>query len=88
MLLKQLRNFLKNEKLIMETSQVKFWKGEFGKDYSDRNTFDESEWDKKCIETWGLTKLQMNEACIGTLPKDAKVLEVGCNIGRDGAMLI
>lgn len=65
----------------METSQVKFWKGEFGKDYTDRNTFDESEWDKKAIETWGVTRLQMNEACIGTLPKDAKVLEVGCNIG-------
>src|SRR5687768_9923652 len=65
----------------METNQIKFWQGEFGKDYTDRNTLDEEEWDKKCIETWGATKLQMNEACIGTLSKDAKVLEVGCNVG-------
>jgi pseudaminic acid biosynthesis-associated methylase len=65
----------------MATEQIKFWQGEFGKNYTDRNNFDEEEWDKKCIEIWGVTKLQMNEACLGNLSKHAKILEVGCNVG-------
>lgn len=65
----------------METSQVHFWKGEFGKDYTDRNTYSAEEWDNFYLTNWGKTKLQMNEACMGKLPKDIRILEVGCNIG-------
>jgi pseudaminic acid biosynthesis-associated methylase len=61
--------------------QEQFWQGEFGKEYTDRNSFSNQEWDRMCIETWGKTKLEINTLTIGDLPKDIKILEVGCNIG-------
>ncbi len=33
------------------------------------------------LETWGKTKLEINNSMIGHLPKDIKILEVGCNSG-------
>jgi pseudaminic acid biosynthesis-associated methylase len=65
----------------METSQIKFWKGEFGKDYTDRNSYDLQSWDNFYLTNWGLTKLEMNNACMGFLDKTSKILEVGCNVG-------
>lgn len=65
----------------MKTKQIEFWDGNFGKEYTDRNSFDQKEWDNFYISTWGKTKLEMNQNLIGHLPKDIKILEVGCNIG-------
>ena len=65
----------------METTQIKFWKGEFGQDYTDRNNFDPASWDKFYLSYWGITKEAMNEACMGFMNKNSKILEVGCNIG-------
>jgi pseudaminic acid biosynthesis-associated methylase len=65
----------------METPQINFWKGNFGKEYTERNSFDLEEWNKLYISIFGVTKIQMNQEFIGDLPKDIKVLEVGCNIG-------
>ncbi|MBK7128947.1 MAG: methyltransferase domain-containing protein [Crocinitomicaceae bacterium] len=64
-----------------KTEQTDFWSGNFGKDYTERNLFTESEWDSYYLKQYGLTKLEMNDEFIGNLPKDAKILEVGCNIG-------
>jgi pseudaminic acid biosynthesis-associated methylase len=65
----------------METTQIKFWKGEFGREYTDRNNFDTQSWDKFYLRNWGITKTEMNNACMGFLDKSSKILEVGCNIG-------
>lgn len=65
----------------MDTKQIEFWRGEFGKEYTDRNSYDPTSWDKFYMDNWGVTKLQMNEECLAGLPKDIKILEVGCNIG-------
>lgn len=65
----------------MNTTQEKFWQGEFGKEYTDRNTRDIKEWEKFYIDTWGVTKQSINEKLIGNLPKDIKILEVGSNTG-------
>jgi pseudaminic acid biosynthesis-associated methylase len=65
----------------MSNKQSDFWSGDFGKEYNDRNSFSEEGWDKFYIDNWGITKIQMNEAFIGKLPKDIKILEVGSNIG-------
>jgi pseudaminic acid biosynthesis-associated methylase len=65
----------------METGQVKFWMGEFGKNYTDRHVYDEESWDKLYLNILGITKTAMNEACMGFLDKDSKILEVGCNVG-------
>lgn len=65
----------------MQTKQVDFWKGTFGKEYTDRNSLSPEAWDNFYRTTWGLTKLEMNEKFIGHLDRNARILEVGCNTG-------
>ena len=65
----------------METQQMKFWSGEFGKDYTDRNSRDQATWDKFYTDYYGITKIDMNQEFIGSLDKSARILEVGCNTG-------
>jgi pseudaminic acid biosynthesis-associated methylase len=66
---------------MINNQQENFWKGDFGKEYTERNNFSQEEWDNVYKKTWGVTKIQMNEKAIGELPRDIKILEVGCNIG-------
>jgi pseudaminic acid biosynthesis-associated methylase len=61
--------------------QETFWSGEFGKNYTDRNTRSREEWDNFYLENWGITKPQMNREFIGEFAKETKILEVGCNTG-------
>ncbi|MDQ3049037.1 MAG: methyltransferase domain-containing protein [Bacteroidota bacterium] len=65
----------------MKTEQIDFWKSDFGKEYTDRNSHSEKEWDEFYINTWGKTKIEMNSAFLGHLPKESRILEVGCNTG-------
>ena len=66
----------------MKTVQENFWGKEFGKEYSDRNSWQsDSDWDKFYMENWGSTKIDINNSVMPDLPKDIKILEVGCNIG-------
>jgi pseudaminic acid biosynthesis-associated methylase len=65
----------------MQTEQIDFWKSDFGKEYTDRNSHSATDWDKFYINTWGKTKIEMNQNFLGSLSKDIKILEVGCNTG-------
>lgn len=66
----------------MKTNQENFWGKTFGKEYSDRNSWQsDSEWDKFYEETWGTSKIEINNFVMKDLPRDIKILEVGCNIG-------
>ncbi|GAB4029802.1 pseudaminic acid biosynthesis-associated methylase [Spirosoma jeollabukense] len=63
------------------TEQENFWSGEFGQEYTDRNTRDRAEWDDFYTQNWGLTKTDMNARfTTGWLP-ETRILEVGCNTG-------
>ncbi len=66
---------------MSNTTQESFWNGDFGKEYTDRNTRDLKEWEKFYQDTWGITKSAINEKLFGHLPKDIKILEVGSNTG-------
>jgi pseudaminic acid biosynthesis-associated methylase len=66
---------------MIQTEQEKFWSGEFGKEYTDRNSRDPQIWDNFYLENWGITKSKINEKLISNLPKDIKILEVGSNTG-------
>ena len=66
---------------MIKTKQIDFWTGDFGKEYTDRSSHSAEEWDKFYIDTWGKTKIEMNQNFLGSLPKDIKILEVGCNTG-------
>ncbi|MBS1631947.1 MAG: methyltransferase domain-containing protein [Bacteroidetes bacterium] len=64
------------------TNQEKFWEGDFGKEYTDRNDWeDDAGWDKIYLDTWGMTKLEINDKVLQEMPRDIKILEVGCNYG-------
>ncbi|MES2140618.1 MAG: pseudaminic acid biosynthesis-associated methylase [Bacteroidota bacterium] len=65
----------------MQTQQIDFWKGNFGKEYTDRNSYSIEDWDNFYLNNYGKTKIEMNSGFIGNLPKDLKMLEVGCNTG-------
>jgi pseudaminic acid biosynthesis-associated methylase len=65
----------------IETEQTAFWSGDFGKEYTDRNSRKPEDWDQFYKDTYGISKLKINQALIGHLPKEIKILEVGCNTG-------
>jgi len=71
----------KIKSMSIHTKQEEFWLGDFGKNYTERNSRTDEEWDDSYKTTWGITKLQMNELFIGHVPKNCKILEVGCNYG-------
>jgi pseudaminic acid biosynthesis-associated methylase len=72
---------------MSKNQQEDFWSGEFGKNYTDRNSrFDDDL--NKAYQTWyGVTRIKMNDAFVGSLPKDARILEVGSNTGMQLASL-
>ncbi len=67
----------------METNQIKFWNGQFGKEYTERNIFSSNELDDLYILRYGISRRLMNEEFLYTIQeeRDIKILEVGCNIG-------
>ncbi len=70
-----------------ETAQTEVWKGEFGRDYTDRNTFDVAALDDLYRKNYGLTRTQINQVFLRAVPKDASFLEVGCNTGNQLLLL-
>jgi pseudaminic acid biosynthesis-associated methylase len=66
----------------MKTEQTEFWKNDFGKEYTSRNTFSKEKWDGFYKEHFGVTKIDMNNEFLSELDKDIKILEVGCNVGN------
>jgi pseudaminic acid biosynthesis-associated methylase len=67
--------------MSLETNQVKFWSGDFGKEYTDRNPNNVNQMDELYIETFGVNRQQMNVEFLNSIPKNARILEVGCNVG-------
>lgn len=67
--------------MSIETNQMKFWSGDFGKEYTDRNPNDITQMEDLYIKSFGVNREQMNTEFLKNIPKDAKILEVGCNVG-------
>ena len=67
--------------ILQHTQQEDFWSGEFGRAYTDRNSRPLAEWNDAYRALWGTTKTEMNAAFLGGLPREARILEVGCNTG-------
>lgn len=72
---------------MSNNKQENFWDGEFGKDYTDRNSRHEAEFRKAYLTWYGVTRAKMNDAFLGSLPKDIRILEIGCNTGMQLASL-
>jgi pseudaminic acid biosynthesis-associated methylase len=64
------------------THQRKTWEEEFGIGYLERNVYNPKELNDLYQSRYGFTKDQLNKKFLQDLPKDAKILEVGTNIGN------
>ncbi len=65
-----------------ETVQAQVWQGEFGREYTDRNTLDLEEMNRLWSANYGLSRRDVNRLFLRDIPKDASFLEVGCNVGN------
>jgi pseudaminic acid biosynthesis-associated methylase len=70
-----------------KTVQSSVWKSDFGREYTDRNTFDNEEIDQLYRKNFGVTRRQINESSLGDIGNDASFLEVGCNTGNQLSLL-
>lgn len=63
--------------------QESTWSSNFGKDYTDRCTFDTKELNNLYKKEYGISRLEMNNSFLKGLGLENKrVLEVGCNVGN------
>ena len=75
--------FLKN---ISTTKEEKFWSSKFGSEYLERNKFSNQELDQLYINNFGISRSWLNKEFVTSL-KLKNILEVGCNIGNQLALL-
>lgn len=67
----------------MSSRQTDIWSGSFGQAYTERNRFADAEaFNAFYVERFGLTRDELNDRHLGNLPRDLRILEVGCNIGN------
>jgi pseudaminic acid biosynthesis-associated methylase len=71
----------------METDQIRTWAGDFGREYTNRNVYSPSELDEFYRKTYGVTRTEINRRCLESVPRDARILEVGCNMGNQLMLL-
>jgi len=70
-----------------ETPQTLVWKGNFGREYTDRNTLDGKALDALYRKNYGLTRSEINKTFLREIAKNASLLEVGCNTGNQLLLL-
>jgi pseudaminic acid biosynthesis-associated methylase len=70
-----------------KTAQSEVWGGEFGREYTDRNTFEIDTLEALYQKNYGVTRKQINERFLRGVPRDASFLEVGCNTGNQLLLL-
>jgi pseudaminic acid biosynthesis-associated methylase len=70
-----------------ETPQAAVWKGDFGREYTDRNTYSVAGLDELYRRNYGVTRSELNRRFLQEIPRQARILEVGCNIGTQLLLL-
>jgi pseudaminic acid biosynthesis-associated methylase len=70
-----------------ETPQTEVWKGNFGREYTDRNTLEIDALEALYRKNYGLSRRELNETFLKDIPADASFLEVGCNTGNQLLLL-
>jgi pseudaminic acid biosynthesis-associated methylase len=70
-----------------ETVQSAVWKGQFGRDYTDRNTCEPDGLDALYLKNYGISRRAINQTFLQHIPKTASFLEVGCNTGNQLLLL-
>ena len=70
-----------------ETPQLREWRGEFGREYTVRNCLTPSQVDTLWLGNYGITRTELNQRFLAGIPFDARILEVGCNLGNQLLLL-
>jgi pseudaminic acid biosynthesis-associated methylase len=70
-----------------KTGQIERWTSEFGREYTDRNLLTTDELNSLWKNNYGVTREQLNERFLSGVPRNARILEVGCNVGNQLLML-
>ncbi|MBZ5599814.1 MAG: methyltransferase domain-containing protein [Acidobacteriia bacterium] len=74
-------------KAQQETPQISEWTGSFGREYTDRNPQNAVALDALYRGNYGVTRRELNQRFLQTIPSSARILEVGCNIGNQLMLL-
>lgn len=64
------------------TTQMKKWSGDFGHEYTDRNTFTVDQLNQVYTKEFGISATKLYLDFLGGLPRDIRILEVGSNSGN------
>lgn len=63
------------------TEQLNEWANIFGDEYTKRNLVEVKKVEELSVETYGISRSDMNRDFLDFLDRDARILEVGTNIG-------
>jgi pseudaminic acid biosynthesis-associated methylase len=72
---------------MISTPQIAEWVNRFGREYTDRNVLSTSELDALYEKNYGITRRKLNQPFLAGVPEDARILEVGCNVGNQLTVL-
>lgn len=70
-----------------ETPQLQEWQGDFGRNYTDRNSLTPDQVDSLWIKNYGISRTDLNRRFLQSVPLDSRILEVGCNIANQLLLL-
>ncbi|HZQ68421.1 MAG TPA: pseudaminic acid biosynthesis-associated methylase [Terriglobales bacterium] len=71
----------------LQTPQVSQWAGQFGLEYTERNNFTPEQVDELWARNYGQSRTELNRVFFSVVPAEARILEVGCNIGNQLRLL-
>jgi pseudaminic acid biosynthesis-associated methylase len=71
----------------LATDQIRRWIGDFGREYTVRNGHTPEQLDQFYLQTYGVTRTELNRRFLKEIPKAAHILEVGCNMGTQLLLL-
>jgi pseudaminic acid biosynthesis-associated methylase len=66
----------------MKTAQLEQWTSDFGRAYTDRNSLTPKALDALYRKNYGIGRRELNQRFLADIPRDARILEVGCNEGN------
>lgn len=66
----------------MKTAQLEHWQSDFGRAYTDRNSLTPEALDALYRKNYGIGRRELNQRFLADIPRDARILEVGCNEGN------
>jgi pseudaminic acid biosynthesis-associated methylase len=67
---------------MSDTPQLDAWRGDFGREYTERSRFSLDDQNQHWMEVYGVRATDFFERNLEGVDRSARVLEVGCNLGN------